>query len=255
MYVPNPFGKTRTGVNPNGRTFFRAPSVVAAVSEDWKRLAGEAALAHVKDGMTVGLGTGSTAAHAIHALAAAVRDHGWRVRGVATSVATEQLAASLGIPLVTLEEAEAVDVAIDGADEVDPKRNLIKGAGGALFREKVVARAAAKLVIVVDVSKLVDVLGIKAPVPVEVHPFGWRGTKRLLEGLWCTAILRAPDGVPYRTDNGNLVLDCRFGPIPKPEKLEREINNVPGVLENGLFVGLADVVLVGGGGGLRTLTV
>ena len=216
-------------------------------------MAGEAAIAYVQDGMTVGLGTGSTAAHAIRAVAAAMRDRGWRVRGVATSVATEQLAASLGIPLVTLEEVDAVDVAIDGADEVDRKRNLIKGAGGALFREKVVARAAAKVVIVVDESKLVDVLGTKALVPVEVHSFGWRVTKRLVEGLWCTATLRAPGGTPYRTDNGNLILDCRFGPIPKPEKLEREINNVPGVLENGLFVGLAPVVLAAGPEGVRTL--
>jgi len=143
---------------------------------------------------------------------------------------------------------------VDGADEVDPKLNLIKGGGGAHFREKVVARAARQVVIVVDESKLVPVLGTKATVPVEVHPFGWKQTRTTLEGLWGTATLRTVGGEPFTTDNGNYVLDCKFGPIPKPEKLEREINNVPGVLENGLFVGLTDVVLAAGPGGVRTLT-
>ena len=231
-----------------------APRLPAAVSEEWKRAAGEAAVGYVRDGMTVGLGTGSTTAHAIRALAATVQEKGWRVRGVATSVATERLADSLGLPLVALEDAEAVDVAIDGADEVDPKLNLIKGAGGALFREKVVARHAAKVVIVVDEGKLVPQLGTKFPVPVELHPFGWRHTKKLLEGLWCTATLRDAGGAPFRTDNGNYIVDCRFGPIAKPDKLEREINNVPGVLENGLFVGIAHLVLAAGPEGVRTLS-
>jgi ribose 5-phosphate isomerase A len=225
------------------------------VSEDRKRIAGEAALAHVGDGMTVGLGTGSTTAFFVRGLGDAVRKRGWRVRGVATSLATEALAREVGISLVALEDVDRVDVAVDGADEVDPKLDMIKGAGGALFREKVVARAAAKVVIVVDAAKLVPRLGTKAPVPVEVHPFGWRHTKLALEGLWCTAILRTTEGgIPFRTDNGNYVLDCTFGPIPKPDKLEREINNVPGVIENGLFVGLADIVLAAGPDGLRTLT-
>ena len=224
------------------------------MGEDGKRRAGEAALAYVRDGMVVGLGTGTTAAHAIRVLAAVSQERGWRMRGIATSLATERLASSLGIPLVTLDDVDAVDLAIDGADEVDPKLNLIKGAGGALFREKVVAQAAAKVVIVVEEAKLVPVLGTRSPVPVEVHAFGWRQAKRRLEGLWCTAERRTTDGAPYRTDNGNYVLDCRFGPIPKPEKLEREINNVPGVLENGLFVGLTPVVLAAGPEGVRTLT-
>jgi len=224
------------------------------VDDDRKRLAAEASLAHVGDGMTVGLGTGSTTAFAVRRLGEVVRERGWRVRGVATSLATEALAREAGIPLVTLEDVDAVDVAIDGADEVDPKLDMIKGAGGALFREKVVARSAAKLVIVVDDSKLVPQLGARMPVPVEVHPFGWRHTKQSLESLYCIAVLRASGGVPYRTDNGNYVVDCKFGPIPKPDKLEREINNVPGVIENGLFVGLADVVLAAGPDGVRTLT-
>jgi ribose 5-phosphate isomerase A len=224
------------------------------VSEDLKRMAGEAALAHVKDGMTVGLGTGSTVAYAIRKLGEVVRENGWHILGVPTSAATETLATSVGIPLIALEDVEAIDLAIDGADEVDPKRNMIKGGGGAHFREKVVARSAAQVVIVVDESKLVPVLGTKASVPVEVHPFGWKQTKAALETLWCTATLRSVGGEPFRTDNGNYILDCRFGPIPKPDKLEREINNVPGVLENGLFVGLADIVLAAGPAGVRSLT-
>lgn len=225
------------------------------MSEDLKRIAGEAALAYVRDGMTVGLGTGSTVGYTIRKLGETIHARGWRVLGVPTSAATEALATTAGIPLVSLEDVETVDVAIDGADEVDPKLNLIKGGGGAHFREKVVARSAASVVIVVDESKLVPVLGTRAAVPVEVHPFGWRQTKAALEGLWCTASLRSVGGEPFTSDNGNYVLDCKFGPIPKPEKLEREINNVPGVLENGLFVGLADVVLAAGPQGVRTLTV
>lgn len=204
--------------------------------------------------MTVGLGTGSTVAYTIRKLGEVVRARRWKILGVATSLATERLAREVGLPLISLEEVEGVDVAIDGADEVDPKLNLIKGGGGAHFREKVVARSARSVVIVVDASKVVPVLGTRMAVPAEVHPFGWRQTKVALESLWCTAALRTVGEDPFRTDNGNYIVDCKFGAIPKPEKLEREINNVPGVLENGLFVGLADVVLVAGAEGVRTLT-
>lgn len=224
------------------------------MSEDLKRLAGEAAVARATDGMVVGLGTGSTVAYAIRRLADVVRAQDWKILCVPTSLATERLAREVGLSLVSLEEVDGVDIAIDGADEVDPNLNLIKGGGGAHFREKVVARAARSVVIVVDGSKLVPVLGTRTPVPVEVHPFGWRQTKQALESLWCTSTLRLQEGEPMHTDNGNFILDCKFGPIPKPAKLEREINNVPGVLENGLFVGLADEVLVAGSEGLRTLT-
>ena len=217
-------------------------------------MAGEAAVSYVRDGMTVGLGTGTTVAHTIRKLAEVAGEHGWRILGVPTSAATAKLAKAIGIPLISLEDVDGLDLAIDGADEVDPELNLIKGGGGAHFREKVVARAAAKVVIVVDESKLVPALGTRAPVPVEVHPFGWKQTKAALEGLWCTATLRTAGDMPILTDNGNYLIDCKFGPIPKPGKLEREINNVPGVLENGLFVGLADVVLAAGPGGVRTLT-
>ena len=224
------------------------------MSEELKRLAGEAAVAHVKEGMTVGLGTGSTVAYTIRKLAEVVRDKGWKILTVATSLATERLAREVGLPLISLEEVEGVDVAIDGADEVDPQLNLIKGGGGAHFREKVVARSARSVVIVVDRSKVVPVLGTRMAVPVEVHPFGWRQTKLALETLWCTATIRTADRDPFRTDNGNYILDCKFGSIPKPEKLEREINNVPGVLENGLFVGLADLALVASAEGVREMT-
>jgi len=227
----------------------------SVVSENLKRLAGEAAVARVKDGMIVGLGTGSTVEYTIRRIAEVMRAEGWKILCVPTSLATEQLAQEVGLPLISLEEVEGVDVAIDGADEVDPKLNLIKGGGGAHFREKVVARSARSVVIVVDASKVVPVLGTRMAVPVEVHPFGWRQTKAALEGLWCTVTLRTTGQETVRTDNGNYILDCKFGPIPKPEKLEREINNVPGVLENGLFVGLADVVLVAGAEGVREMTV
>jgi ribose 5-phosphate isomerase A len=224
------------------------------VSEDLKRLAGESAVAYAKDGFTIGLGTGSTVEYTIRRLGEVVRSQGWKILCVATSLATERLAREVGLPLISLEEVEGVDVAIDGADEVDPQLNLIKGGGGAHFREKVVARSARSVVIVVDASKVVPLLGTKMAVPVEVHPFGWRQTKVALESLWCKVAIRTVDGEPFRTDNGNYILDCKFGPIPKPEKLEREINNVPGVLENGLFVGLADLVLVAGSEGVRTMT-
>ena len=160
------------------------------MSEELKRLAGEAGVAHVKDGMTVGLGTGSTVAYTIRKLAEVVAVRGWKILCVATSLASEHLAREVGLPLISLDEVDGVDVAIDGADEVDPRLNLIKGGGGAHFREKVVARAARSVVIVVEASKVVSVLGTKIAVPVEVHPFGWRQTKVALESLWCKAAIR-----------------------------------------------------------------
>lgn len=250
MSIPGSFASSRT----SGGNLLVAVRVGMSVTEDLKRIAGEAAVARVKDGMAVGLGTGSTVEYTIRKLAEVVHARGWKILCIATSLATERRARELGLPLVSLEEVDGVDVAIDGADEVDPKLNLIKGGGGAHFREKVVARSARSVLVVVDASKLVPVLGTKMPVPVEVHPFGWRQTKQALESLWCTATLRLAGEDPLRTDNDNYILDCKFGAIPKPEKLEREINNVPGVLENGLFVGLADEVLVAGSDGLRTLT-
>ncbi len=213
-------------------------------ADDEKRIAGEAAVEYVEEGMVIGLGTGSTVRHFIVALGA-LAAKGFDVTGVPTSVLTERWARDAGIRLATLEEFTELDMAVDGADEVDPKLNLIKGMGGALFREKVVAKASKKFIVIVDSSKIVRALGRKTPVPVEVHPFGWKVTKEWLGELGCTPALRMDMNIPFYTDNGNYILDCSFKGIKRPTELERRINNVPGVLENGLFTGLADLTLVG----------
>ncbi|MHB8618828.1 MAG: ribose 5-phosphate isomerase A, partial [Chloroflexota bacterium] len=156
--------------------------------------------------------------------------------------------AGFGIPLTTLEDRPALDLAVDGADEVDPQLGLIKGHGGALLREKIVAQAAARVVIVVDSGKLSPILGTTARVPVEVVPFAWKLAQLGIEKLGGEPLVRtAASGEPYRTDNGNYILDCHFGPITEPAALERAINDVPGVMQNGLFVSLADKVIVGRG--------
>lgn len=221
------------------------------VAED-KELAAIAAVSLVQDGMVVGLGTGSTAEIAIRHLGQLVKA-GLRIRCVPTSKATEALAASLRIPLTTLEVNPLVDLTIDGADEVDPQLNLIKGGGGAHFREKVVARASQREIIIVDSGKLVKRLGERFAVPVEVHPFAWRVAATALTELACVPVLRERGPSPFLTDNGYHILDCKFDGIDDPAALEKEINNVPGVLENGLFVGLASLVLVGEAGSLRRL--
>lgn len=221
--------------------------------ESEKRRVAEAAADLVEDGMIVGLGTGSTARHAIERLGRRVAE-GLHIEGIPTSIATAELSRGAGIPLTSLEDHPEIDLAIDGADEVDPKLNLIKGRGGALFREKLVARASRQFVVVVDGSKLVKVLGARAPVPVEVHPFGWKVSLSVLEDLAEKAVPRCEGDEMVRTDNGNYVVDCRFGSIRRPADLERRINAVPGVLENGLFVGMATKVLVPGPKGVRTLT-
>ncbi|MGQ0797996.1 MAG: ribose-5-phosphate isomerase RpiA [Methanobacteriota archaeon] len=212
--------------------------------EDQKRRAAEASLKSIRAGMVVGLGTGSTARYVLEGIARLVAD-GVDVRGVPTSLATADLAKSLGIPLTSLEENPRLDVAIDGADEVDPKLNLIKGLGGALFRERIVARAAKKFVVVVDESKLVPRLGTHAPLPVEVHPFGWRVAVRALEQLGATVELRRTRGEFARTDNGNYLAEARFGAIKAPGELAIDIQAIPGVVGHGLFLGMADLVLVG----------
>ena len=208
-----------------------------------KRAAAEAAVALVKEGYVVGLGTGSTAKYAILKLGDMAQD-GFGVRGVPTSIATANLAKEHGIPLTSLEECPKIDLTIDGADEVDPHLDMIKGMGGALFREKLVAAASKAVAIAVDASKLVKKLGSRAPVPVEVHPFGWRISKARLEDLGGRPELRTAGAATYRTDNDNYILDTRFKSIKSPADLEQSINNVPGVVENGLFVGVATVVFV-----------
>lgn len=216
---------------------------------DKKKAAAEAAIDLVKDGMIVGLGTGSTANHAIEGLGRRV-GAGLRIKGVATSKATEQLARKVGIPITTLEEVGEVDLTIDGADEVDPSFNLIKGMGGALLREKIVAFASKQEIIVVDDSKLVEVLGKKSPLPVEVLPFGHTKTRDALESLGCKASLKG-GSAPFLTDNGNLIYECRFEGIEDAEMLEAEIDLIPGVVESGLFIDLATTVVVASAQGVE----
>jgi len=218
--------------------------------EAQKRAAAEAAVALVKEGNVVGLGTGSTAKYAILKLGEMARD-GFDVRGVPTSIATANLAKEHGIPLTSLEECPELDLAIDGADEVDPRLDMIKGMGGALFREKLVAAASRTVAIAVDASKLVKRLGSRVPVPVEVHPFGWKVSKARLEALGGVPELRLAGGATYRTDNDDYILDTRFNAIRDPAALERDVNNVPGVLENGLFVRVATVVFVADAKGVK----
>jgi ribose 5-phosphate isomerase A len=215
----------------------------AFMNDDAKKRSAERAIEFVSDGQVVGLGTGSTARFAIEGLARRVRE-GLRISGVPTSIATAQMARDQGIELADLNEVPAIDVTIDGADEVDGDFNMIKGGGGALTREKLVALASARRVIIVDETKMVPVLGAKWPVPVEVLPFAWRYSSARLEALGCHPNLRLRDQKPFETDNGNYILDCQFGPIADAPALEKEMKLVPGVVECGLFIAIADVLVV-----------
>lgn len=217
-----------------------------------KKEAAEAAVDRVEEGMVLGLGTGSTTRYAIEKLGRLVSE-GFDILGVPTSEATADLARSRGIPLTSLDEQPTVDLTIDGADEVDPRLNLIKGMGGALFREKIVALASTQMIVVVDESKLVDFLGQKTPVPIEVLSFGWKVTRKRLERLGCTPSLRRKNDRPFITDNGNYILDCRFPGIEEATDLARRLGELPGVLEHGLFLDMADVVLVGRPGGVKEM--
>lgn len=221
-----------------------------------KQLAGEYAVRYIESGMTVGLGTGSTVYFALQKLGQSLREGRLRdIVGVPTSLQTERLAAQFGIPLTTLEEHESIDVTIDGADEVDPELNLIKGLGGALLREKIVATVSKRLVIVVDESKRVLQLGTRAPLPVEVVPFGWRTVENYVRTLGGDPAMRLDaGGKPYVTDNGNLILDCRFPGITDPADLEQRLNNRAGVIENGLFLGLTSIVVWAGREGVQVMT-
>ncbi|MBO4357453.1 MAG: ribose-5-phosphate isomerase RpiA [Candidatus Methanomethylophilaceae archaeon] len=208
-----------------------------------KLVAEEAVKRYVKDGMNVGLGTGSTAKFMIEKIGELVQQ-GYNLTCTATSVQSEELAKSLGIKVVNLDEIGHLDITIDGADEVDPDMQLIKGLGGALLREKIVAAATVKEIIITDESKLVDKLGTKAPLPVEVLQFGHEHTKFALEKQGCKAELRMKDGKPFITDSGNYIYDCRFESIEKPFFLETRIDVIPGVVENGLFLNTAVDVLI-----------
>jgi len=224
--------------------------------ERLKRQAAERAVEFVESGMVLGLGTGSTARHVLEVLAERLRSGALRdLVGIPTSRATEQHARELGFPLTTLEAEPRIDLTLDGADEIDPELRLIKGLGGALLWEKIVASASERVIIVADESKLVDQLGEKAPLPVEVVPFGWNTHLAYLDLLGARAMLRTTAaGQPVVTDGGHYLLDCRFEEgILEPERVERELRQRVGVVETGLFLGLANVAVVGGEGGVRVL--
>lgn len=220
--------------------------------DEWKRKAAEAALAHVKPGMVLGLGTGSTARFFIEGVARLVAG-GIDVTGVATSLETAEAARRLGVPLTSLEERPHPDLCVDGADEVDPQLDLIKGLGGALFREKIVAAASNAFLVIVDDTKLVPRLGTNAPVPVEVHPFGWKSVAESIEALGASVELRRRDGQAFVTDNGNHIVDARFSNLASPARVAARIASIPGVVGHGLFLGMADTVLVASATGVRTL--
>jgi ribose 5-phosphate isomerase A len=211
-----------------------------------KVLAARASMKFVEDGQVVGLGSGSTAAYAVQLLGERVRA-GLKIRGIPTSVQTQQLAEEFKIPLLALNDVQEIDVTIDGADEVDPELRLIKGGGGALLREKVVASASRKMVVIADSSKQVPRLG-KFPLPVEVIAFAESVIRRKIAALAASVKLRQyAYGNPYTTDEGHHILDCSFGEISDPPALARELKTMPGLVEHGLFIGLATVALIGKG--------
>jgi ribose 5-phosphate isomerase A len=224
---------------------------VTLLTDEYKQAAAEKALELVQDGMLVGLGSGSTAGYFTEGVGRLVAN-GMTVRGVPTSRATAELAAELGIPIVT-ELIGQIDLAVDGADEVDPALNLIKGRGGAMAREKLVAEAAKRFVVVVDESKLVKQLGVGV-LPVEVLPFLWRSTAERLAALGVSLVLRGGEETPYVTDNGNVILDLAVeGGIKDAAAFGTELKKITGVVEHGLFVGMTDTVMVAGPDGPRAI--
>lgn len=233
------------------------PASAAADSlAQYKEQAAQRAVQFVQSGMRVGLGTGSTAIFATRLIAERLQSGELRdIVAFATSRATEQEAIRLGIPLLPDDLPEDIDVTIDGADEVDPAMNLIKGGGGALLREKIVAQVSAREIIVVDETKPSPRLGTRWPVPVEVIPFGWLAQARYLEALGATYTVRqARDGVQFVTDSGNMILDCHFGPISDVRQLAVALNARAGIVEHGLFLDLATDLIVAGAGGVSHRT-
>lgn len=224
-----------------------------------KQLAGEKAADYIKDGMIIGLGSGSTVYWTIKKLGEMVKQ-GMNVSGIPSSKRTEGWAKELGVPLTDFLRVQYLDLAIDGADEVDPHFNLIKGGGGSLLREKLVNAAAQTLIIVVDETKLVSRLG-SYPLPVEVVPFGWQTTAQRIANLGCIPNLRMNDPADsgstdhkiYVSNNGNYILDCQFDGIPQPEELHKQLKLQLGVVETGLFIGMTDIVVIGEESGVRIL--
>jgi ribose 5-phosphate isomerase A len=221
-----------------------------------KKQAAERAVECIESGTVVGLGHGSTASFALQRIATLLKTGALKdIIGVPCSLQVEEEARQLGIPLGTLDEHPVIDVTIDGADEVDSNLDLIKGGGGALLREKIVAQASLREIIVVDESKLSPALGTRWPVPVEVIPLGWRSQISFLESLGARVSVRqASDGRRFVTDQGNLILDCNFGPLPQPTQVARELSQRTGIVEHGLFLGLTTDVIVAGKNGVRHLT-
>ena len=229
---------------------------MSAEQDRRKQLAADLAVKQIRSGMIVGLGTGSTADLATRRLAEEVAN-GLQITGVPTSRQTSSLAQSLGIPIRGLQDVDYIDLTIDGADEVQPGTLFaLKGAGGALLREKLVALDSAKVVLVVDDTKIVDTIGTNFSVPVEVVQFGWRVPARGLAALGASIQIRRDEdsSEPFVTDNDNYVLDAEFGPIDDPKQLSRRIKELTGVIEHGMFVGVADEVIVAGADGVTTLT-
>ena len=226
-------------------------------AREMKIKAAQAALAHVEDGMRLGIGTGSTAEEFVRLLAERVAD-GLRVQGVPPPERTARLCLELGAPLKSLEELPELDLTIDGADEVDPQLRLIKGGGGALLREKIVAAASASMIVIADESKTVQTLGA-FPLPVEVNPFGLSATQIAIErvasrlGLTGEIRLRKAGEDVFMTDGGHHILDASFGRIPDAEALANQLNSIPGVVEHGLFINLASFAIIAGEAGARTL--
>ncbi|MDQ0483557.1 ribose-5-phosphate isomerase RpiA [Guptibacillus hwajinpoensis] len=210
-----------------------------------KQLAGEKAASYVQDGMVVGLGTGSTVYWTILKIAEMVQN-GLSITGVPTSKETEKLALEHGIPLIALEEVSSIDLTIDGADELNDELTLIKGGGGALLREKIIAYHSTHMIVVADSSKVVSDLGT-FPLPVEVVPFGYQKTLHVLQGMACEPSIRRKNDSLFITDNGNYIVDCAFRSIPYPSTLHERINQIPGVVDNGLFIGYAEKAIIGNG--------
>ena len=209
-----------------------------------KQLAAEKAVSFLEDGMTIGLGTGSTAFWAIEKIGEKVKKEKWKIRAIATSLRSEEQARGLGIPITDFASIGMIDVTIDGADEVDGALQLIKGGGGALLREKIVATNSRQMIVVADESKLVKTLG-KFPLPVEVIHFGWERTLGKLELLGCVAKRRMNGTSPYLTDNGNFIVDCAFEEIGNAPALHESVNSITGVVDNGLFIGIASRLILG----------
>ncbi len=224
--------------------------------ENLKKQAAEKAVEFIKSDMVIGLGTGSTAAFALQRIAELLKSGELKnILGIPSSVQTAKEALKLGIPLTTFDDHPAIDITIDGADEVDPQLNLIKGGGGALLREKILAQFSKRVIIIVDESKLSPVLGTKYPLPVEVLPFAWRPEALYLESLGAKITLRQQeDGNVYHTDQDNFILDCQFGEIKEPETLAAKLQQRAGIMAHGLFLGMASEVIVAGEKGIRHLT-